>query len=238
MWRGRCGRGDQGRAPGAAPPWLAPAEPGALGPRLPSFCAVCPAENSKPVFLKSISLAPRDFLASFLVGSLRWAEGGRRNACSDRQTPRDQSISFSGKEKKPSQDPHTSTTLYCFLCKYLTLPEVHPSGQAWGVWATARRQKTRASMKKNDARPTRRLRSSCRRSVWLTKRLTACCYWVRPEGARRLPAGAERTARSAASAGAGRAGPGGGRPHRRQPPGPAPPVASWRVLENAHAGVE
>lgn len=60
--------------------------------------------------------------------------------------------------------------------------DVHPSGQAWGAWATARRPKTRASMKKNDERPTKRLRSSCRRSAWLTKRPTACCYWVRPEG--------------------------------------------------------
>lgn len=164
----------------------------------------------------------------FAVG--RWRE---KNACSARKTPRDQTISFSSKEEKLSQDPHVSTTLYCFLCKFLTVPDVHLSGQAWAVWATARQQKTRASMKKKDARPTKRSRSSCRRSAWLTKRLTAFCYWVRREGARRLPAGVERTAKS--SARAGRTGGAGQGPQRLQPP---PPAESRRALENACVGVQ
>lgn len=83
---------------------------------------------------------------------------------------------------------------------FLTVPGVRPSRPAWGVWATARPRKTRAWMRKNGARPTRRSKSSCRRSVWLTKPLTACCYWVRPESAGAHSPGAPGRA--------GRAGPG------------------------------
>lgn len=133
-------------------------------------------------------------------------------------------ISFSSKEEKPSREPHISTTLYCFLCKF------HPNGQAWAVWATARQQRTRASMKKKDARPTKKSRSSCRRNAWLTKRLTVCCYWVRLEGARR----AERTSRSTASAGrAGRTGAARTARDLAAASDSGQLLKSWRVLENA-----
>lgn len=42
--------------------------------------------------------------------------GGRnKNAGSDRKTPREQTISFSSKEDKPSQEPHIYNSLLLFV---------------------------------------------------------------------------------------------------------------------------
>lgn len=124
---------------------------------------------------------------------------------------------------------HTYNSLL-LSCKFLTVPDIHPNGQAWAVWATARQQKTRGSMKKKDARPTKRSRSSCRRNAWLTKRLTVCCYWVRLEGERR----AERTSKSTASAGrAGRTGAARTARDLAAARDSGQLLKSWLVLENA-----
>lgn len=78
-------------------------------------------------------LAPRVFFAFSELGA-RGGHGEGEEPPIWSETPRDRNVSNS--EGREAEGLHTPTAVCRLLCKFLTVPEVHASGQAWGVWAT------------------------------------------------------------------------------------------------------